>query len=100
MLAGRPGWSAQAVGPEERIRTMLISQEAQSETGRWQGSPRISFAQLRRQLANPSEISDGHRQRLQDLAKKLARVKALGDGYSRVELSDAAAAAVGAAVTA
>jgi hypothetical protein len=79
---------------------MLISQQAQRETGRWQGSPRISFAQLRRQLANPSSISDGHRQRLLDLAKRLARVKALGDEYSRVELSDAAATAVGAEATA
>ena len=79
---------------------MLISQQAQSGTGRWQGSPRISFAQLRRQLANPSEIPDGHRQRLQELAKRLARVKALGDGYSRVELSDEAAAAIGAQATA
>ena len=79
---------------------MLIPQQAQRETGRWQGSPRISFAQLRRQLANPSSIPDGHRQRLQDLAKRLARVKALGDEYTRVELSDAAAAAVGAEATA
>jgi hypothetical protein len=79
---------------------MLISQQAQSETGRWQGSPRISFAQLRRQLANPSEISDGHRQRLQELAKRLARVKALGGGYSRVELSEQAAAAIAVPATA
>jgi hypothetical protein len=37
---------------------------------------------------------------LQDLAKRLARVKALGDEYSRVELSDAAAAVVGTAAMA
>ena len=79
---------------------MLVPQQAQRETGRWQGSPRISFAQLRRQLANPSQVPDGHRQRLQDLAKRLARVKALGDEYSRVELSDAAAAVVGTAAMA
>ncbi len=74
---------------------MLVPQQAQRETGRWQGSPRIGFAQLRRQLANPSRIPDGHRQRLLDLARRLARVKALGGEYSRVSLSDAAAAATG-----
>lgn len=79
---------------------MLIPQQAQRKTGRWQGSPRISLAQLRRHLADPSSIPDGHRQRLLDLAKRLARVKALGDEYSRVELSDEAAAAVGAEATA
>ena len=75
---------------------MLIPRQAKRETGRWQGSPRIGFAQLRRQLANPSQIPDGHRQRLLDLAGRLARVKALGDEYSRVELSDAAVQALGA----
>ena len=79
---------------------MLVPQQAQRETGRWQGSPRISFAQLRRQLANPSDIPDRHRQRLLDLAKRLARVKALGDEYSGLEMSDAAAAVVGAAAMA
>ena len=77
---------------------MLIPQQAECENGRWQGSRRISFAQVRRQLANPSQIPDGHRQRLLDLAKRLARVKALGDEYTRVELSDAALAAVGEAI--
>jgi hypothetical protein len=75
---------------------MLISQQDRSEARRRQGSPRIDFAQLRRQLASPSEIPDGHRQRLLELAGRLARVRALGDEYCRVELSDAAAAVVGA----
>lgn len=71
---------------------MLIPQQAQCETQRRQGRPRVSFVELRRQLANPSEASDGTRQRLLDLTRRLARVQALGDEYTRVSLSDQAAA--------
>ena len=79
---------------------MLIPQQPKCEMGQWQGSHRVSLTQVRRQLASPSEMQDGHRQRLLELARRLARVKALGDEYSRVDLSDAAALAVGAEATA
>ena len=73
---------------------MLIPQQAQCETARWQGSQRISLAQLRRQLAEPSTIPDSTRQRLVELAQRVARIQAMGDEYARVELSAAAVAAV------
>ena len=53
------------------------------------------MAELRSQLATPSRISDGNRQRLLDLAQRLAAVQALGDEYGRVEFSPMAAAVAG-----
>ena len=73
---------------------MLIPQNAQCEANQRQGCREIALAELRRSLANPSALSDGHRQRLLELSRRLARVGALGDGYSRVVLSDAAQAAM------
>jgi len=73
---------------------MLISQEALGGTARLQGSGRASFAELRRQLADPASLSDGNRHRLAELARRLARVRARGGEYVRVELSDEAAAAL------
>jgi hypothetical protein len=70
--------------------TMLISQ-SQSETIGRQGSRSPDFAELRRQVANPSEMDESSRQRLMDLARRLARVRAMGDEYHRVDLSDYAA---------
>ena len=66
---------------------MLISQNAQCESQRRHGSRPKSFDELRRQLANPSKLSDGNRQCLLELANRLARVWALGDEYTRVEFS-------------
>jgi len=71
---------------------MLIPQDALSKARSRQGCQAASLAELRRQLANPSNLRDGHRQRLLDLARRLARVQALGDEYCRVELSGAASA--------
>jgi len=72
---------------------MLISQAVECERPRMQGGPEAGLAELRRQLADPSTLSDGNRQRLLELARRLARVQALGDEYARVEFSRQAAAA-------
>ena len=69
---------------------MLISQEVQSQAIPSQGSGGGGLAELRRQLAEPSALSDGNRQRLLELARRLARVQGLGDEYVRVGFSDSA----------
>ena len=69
---------------------MLISQEVRSQASPAQGSVRGGLAELRRQLAEPSALSDGNRQRLLELARRLARVQGLGDEYVRVCFSDSA----------
>jgi len=79
---------------------MPISQKAQCLAKRRQGSRRIDMAELRRLLARPSDLDDGHRQRLLDLSRRLARVQALGNGYARVTFSEHAAAALGHVTTA
>jgi hypothetical protein len=63
---------------------MLIPQTAQCKLRGWQGGPPVALAELRRQLASASALSGGHRWRLLDLARRLARVQALGDEYARV----------------
>jgi hypothetical protein len=73
---------------------MPISSDAQSELQARQGGRTNGIAELRRQLARPSQLTDGHRQRLLDLATRLRRVQALGGEYRRVTLSDFAAAAM------
>ncbi len=72
---------------------MLVSQTAHSEADSGQGSPGVGLAELRRRLAKPSRLSDGHRQRLLELERRLARVQALGNEYARLELSEYVAAA-------
>jgi hypothetical protein len=72
---------------------MLIPQTAPCETGRHGGRP-VSLAELRRALAKPSALGDGHRRRLRDLAQRLARVQALGDEYARVGFSPAVCSVV------
>ena len=72
---------------------MLISQVAQGERPRKQGGTEAGLAELRRQLAEPSSLSDGNRQRLLELARRLARIQGLGGEYARVTLSKQAAAA-------
>ena len=66
---------------------MLGTQSAPCGLNRRQGSRGISLAELRSQLASPSSFEDGHRQRLLDLSQRLARVRALGNKYARLELS-------------
>ena len=73
---------------------MLISQDTQGEAHRRQGRSRDSLAGLRRQLANPSTMSDGNRQRLRELARRVARIRCLGDEYVGVGLSEWSAAAL------
>ncbi len=73
---------------------MLISHQVQSRRRGRHGSGPASLAELRRQLTKPSELDDGLRQRLLDLARRLARVRALGNEYARVDLSEHAAAAL------
>ena len=70
---------------------MLISQGLSEVKGGQGGSP-PSFAELRRQMANPSSMDNGHRQRLVDFARRLGRIQALGDEYLRVDFSENAAA--------
>ena len=72
---------------------MLIPQGS-NEADRRQGSRGPGFAELRRHVAAPSKVDDGHRQRLLELARRLARVQSLGDEYSRVELSEYVTAAL------
>jgi len=69
---------------------MLISQQAKRQAPVPQGSGRAKLAELRDQLTDPSSLSDGNRQRLLELARRLARVQALGDEYVRVGFSDSA----------
>lgn len=73
---------------------MLIPQQARRDSGDEQGCSRVSLAELRAELANPSRISDGVRQRLLELAGRLAEVRGLGDEHARVDLSEYAASAL------
>ncbi len=66
---------------------MLIPQRRQCEANQRQGGRVVSLAELRRHLSDPSSIDGGHRQRLLELARRLARVQALGDEYARVQVS-------------
>jgi hypothetical protein len=73
---------------------MLISPDARSDPQCGQGCPQMGIAELRGQLARPSQLDDGHRQRLLDLAQRVARVQGLGGEYRRVSLSETARAAI------
>ena len=77
---------------------MLTSQEAQGGACRPKGFGQPSLAELRRHLANPSSLNDGHRQRLLELASRVASVQALGGEFVRVSLSEQAKAALGGCV--
>ncbi len=72
---------------------MLISR-SYSESESEQGSLRTDFAELRSLMAHPADMGDEQRQRLMILARRLARVRALGDEYSRVDLSEHATEAL------
>ena len=71
---------------------MLVSQKAHREVASGNGIPAIGLAELRSQMANGASLDDAHRQRLQKLAQRLARVQALGDEYVGITFSPMAAA--------
>ncbi len=68
---------------------MLIPRNALSESddGR-HGSHAVDWKQLRSELADPARMSPDSRQRLMELNHKLDRLRALGDEYTEVELSE------------
>ncbi len=70
---------------------MLISQSL-SELEGGHGCPPMDFAELRRRMAESPSIEEGYRQRLVVLARRLARIRALGDEYLRVDFSENAIA--------
>jgi len=77
---------------------MLIPQDAQYEKSpRRHGRRTVKLAELRSCLAEPSRLTNQHRQRLLELIHRLDRVRALGDEYAGVQLSESAAAALSAA---
>ena len=57
----------------------------------------MKLDELRSCLAEPSRLTNQHRQRLLELVRRLDRVRALGDGYAGIRLSDSAIAALKAA---
>jgi hypothetical protein len=67
---------------------MLTTPQVQGEPTARQGSRTVDFADLRRQLGSSSRVPDGHRQRLLELERRLARIQAMGSEYRRVGLSD------------
>jgi len=73
---------------------MLIPQEARSKPPQGQGGPGVSLAELRRCLAEPSAMNSAHRQRLQDLARRVAQIQALGDDFAGVDVSEYVLAAL------
>lgn len=73
---------------------MLVPQQAQSQSQARQGCRKSDLGELRRQLASPSSVDDGNRQRLLELKRRLARAQALGDEFARVSLSPMAMAAM------
>jgi len=73
---------------------MLIPRRAKRERRNWHGGQKASLAELRRILSEPKALNDRHRQRLLDLVKRIARVRALGDEYAGVELSEYVTAAM------
>ncbi len=73
---------------------MLIPQTAPCGSRARQGSRGVSLDELRGRLAEPSALTDGHRQRLLELAHRVARVQALGDEYAGIGLSSYVTAAM------
>ena len=66
---------------------MLTSQGNQDRPDRRHGGRRVSLAELRYRLERPSDLENGHQQRLLDLAQRLGQVRAVGGQYARLELS-------------
>ena len=72
---------------------MLIPRNALCENDR-QGCQSVTLAELRSALADPSRLTEPQRQRLIELERKLDRVRALGDGYAGIGLSEQAMEAI------
>jgi len=73
---------------------MLIPQATESDGSPRQGRPSATLDELRASLAEPTRLTEWHRQRLLELVQRLNRVRALGNGYAGVKLSPSAAAAL------
>ena len=73
---------------------MLILQQAQGTPGGRQGTSSGGLAELRAELAQAPPLSATARQRLAELARRVARVQALGDEFAGIALSPMATAAV------
>ncbi len=67
---------------------MLVSQRPVSEPHEEQGCFRAALAELQRQGEAPLPPTDGLWQRLLVLSQRLARVRSLGNEYSRVGFSE------------
>ena len=78
------------MAPVRKESNMLIPRSTRLARRGRQGCLPTNLAGLRSQLADPSNLNDGNRQRLLELSKKLARVRGLGDEYARVGLSECA----------
>ena len=74
---------------------MFTSRKSSDDLGDRQGGRWANLSELRHELAKPSQLTDGHRQRLVDLAQRVARVQELGEAYTRVSLSEYVTAVIG-----
>jgi len=73
---------------------MLIPRRAKCGTRNRHGGRDVSLAEVRRLVVAPLAMNERHRQRLLNLAQRLARVRALGDEYAGIELSEYVTAAM------
>ena len=73
---------------------MFVSQGLSGGSIRQQGRCRADLAELRHRLAGPSQLDNGHRLRLLELANRLECVQELGDDFARLELSEHVTAAM------
>ena len=73
---------------------MLVPGHSPSEADPTHGGKPVGLADLRRQLATPSRLQDGTRQRLSQLAQRLNRIRAMGNEYARLDLSEHVKAAM------
>ena len=79
---------------------MLASESDRSGLNGLQGRGPVSLAELRRQLSCSHRLPTVHQQRLWELARRLARVRARGGEYARLDLSEQGTAAMDSAVAA
>jgi len=73
---------------------MRASLSAPSQPDRPHGGGRPGLAELRRELARPSELPENCRRRLESLALRLGELQGLDKTYTRVRLSEYATAAM------
>ena len=67
---------------------MLVSQRPVNGSDGKHGRFRTVFMELQRRGAAPLDFEDGLRQRLLVLARRLARVRSLGNEYARLSFSE------------